>query len=264
MAGTQALTAGRTPAFVFDPADLVIDLPVDDPLHDPRVERFPVTKEDVLLIVTAGAPPIEVRKRGNDNIPIDGKQRTKASLVANALGAGVKYKGKVKPVKAAIELLGQDEDLVEFITKRMHGKPMKLRAVAANAGEEVDMRLRMQARNLHRHDDEIEETKAWAREQSETFGTSVAEIALAVHKSEATVKAWLGAGARKAGAAKKMRGPSSRVPMAALREALEAGSSDLSQRDAALLRMTLEGIDAPGFIEAFPVLATTLKEATGQ
>lgn len=263
MAGTQSLNLQRSaPTFTADPAELLIALPKTDPLYDPRVEGIAITKEDVILFLTVGPPVIEVRRRGDDNIPIDGKQRTKSAIVVNALGAGVKYKGPVNSVKAAIKELSHDEHLVEFCTSKIGGKAVRLRCVDANAGNEAEARLKIKARNNFRHEDAIEETIAWARDQIEKFGTPLAEVALAIRKSEATVTKWLKNGAPKKASERKKRVASARPPSSALRKVLQAGSADLSPREATLLRMTLEGVKTPGFIEAFPILATTLSEAS--
>lgn len=261
MPGTQALSAQRAPAFSFDPQELVLALPSSDPLHDPRVESLPVTAEDVLEAVWRGVPTIEVRKRDDDNIVIDGKQRTKATIVANAIGAGVKYRGPVAAIKTAILELTKDEALVERISTKMGGRAMRIRATAANTGDDRDARLKMRARNSHSHQDELLERIRWAQNESEQYATPVADIAAAEKVSEATVRKWLAMDASKPRTPKargKAKGPTrKRIGQVAASEHTPLGL-------AVVLRWTTGVVSDDELARQWPELAAALETTSGR
>lgn len=263
MPGVQALDAQRAPAFSFDPRELVMPNQPDDDLYDPRVEGLPVTREDVLLVISQGAAPIEVRKRDKETVIVDGKQRNKAMIVANVLGAGCIYKGPVKSVRAAIDELSKDEEFVQRVRSLMKGRQMRIRAVAANAGDSRDSRIKMRARNRS-HQDTMEERIKWAQEEHERWGTSVDDIADAEGETVQTVRRWLSPTTPKP---RKPRGPSARPAVAVLKKVLADGvpelgtllKIELGPRERMLLRMFVEGVNTVGFREEFPTLAKALE-----
>src|SRR6185369_8617298 len=130
MPGQQALDAQRTPAFAFDPRDLVLVTDKRDPLFDLRVFR-PITREAVEDVAIRGVhTPIRVKRRGDESVVVMGRQRTKRAMVANHLGAGQSYTGSLKSVHDAISELGQDVEFVKRLTTFMGGRPIKITALA--------------------------------------------------------------------------------------------------------------------------------------
>ena len=135
MAGGQALVAQRAPAFSFDPNDLVIIDTPGDPLYQRDRNELPVTR-DAVIAIALGPPASSLRVRrlpDGRSAVATGRQRTKAALVANAIGAGVKYKGSLPAVKAAIAEFKKDPEFVERVTGLMRNRPIRLAALAANA-----------------------------------------------------------------------------------------------------------------------------------
>ena len=109
---------------------------------------------------------IDVRRRGSDSIVLRGKQRTKSVIVVNALACGVPYTGPIKAIHTAIHVFGADEDFVKKVTLWVK-KPLKIRALPANAGDERDARMSMRAENAYRHGDPLQERIRFAQEEHE-------------------------------------------------------------------------------------------------
>lgn len=191
MGGTQALVAARTPAFTFEPNKLTIITDHADPLYDPRL-NLPIRRAMLIDIAVRGIhTPISVRRRGKLNIVVAGKQRTKHAVVLNALVAGIKYEGILASVRDAIHEFGADADLVKQLAAFTGGKPLRIRAVAANSGEDLAARMLMRSENAQRVGDAKAERIRAIRDEVERFGTPVDELAAAEGVSEATVKRWL-------------------------------------------------------------------------
>lgn len=180
----------RISAYTFDTDELTLITDVHDPLYDKRIED-PLDRAFVLNIAARGVQTgIDVRRRGAQSIVVRGKQRTKAVTVVNALACGVAYTGAVKAVHTAIHEFGADSDFVKKVTLWVK-KPLKIRALPANAGDERDARLSMRAENAYRHGDPIQERIRFVQEEHEKYGTPVEEIALNENVSTATAKRWL-------------------------------------------------------------------------
>lgn len=132
--GGQALDAKRTPAFSFEPNQLVIIDKPGDPLYQRDRNELPVSREQVLAI--ALGPPassIRVRRLEDGTAAVAaGRQRVKSAAVANAIGCGIAYTGKLASVKAAIAEYKKDADFVQHVTTLMRGRPRCLTAQAAN------------------------------------------------------------------------------------------------------------------------------------
>lgn len=256
-----SLEAPRIQAFGFDPSDLVIALPKSDPLHDPRTETVPVTRDDVLNAIVRPLPPIEVRRRGDDSLVIDGKQRTKAALVANAIGARIAYRGPVEAVKLAIGEFMSDLEFVAKVREIMSAKPIRLRAVAFNSGDETDARLAMRARNYVGHGDPLTEKIRWAVEEAEKYGTPPDRIALAAAVSITTVKRWLAQGASGRPDKRRGRGKAvgpSKKRLGAIHDELEAAGD--GARDLAVLFGWLRGLKTDAeLLEQWPDLTPSLQ-----
>lgn len=180
----------RISAYTFDTDELTIITDPKDPLYDRRVED-PLTREFLLSIAAKGVEtPIAVRRRGAQSIVVRGKQRTKGVHVINAIGAGVPYIGGIKSIHVAINSLSADETFVKQVALFTRGKPIKIRALPANAGDERDARLSMRIENAHRHGDLLAERIRYVHDEIERFGTSYEDLALAEGVTVATIKRW--------------------------------------------------------------------------
>ena len=73
----------------------------------------------------------------------------------------------------------------------MGGKPIRVPAVARNAGDDSDARLMMRAENAHRRGDATVERIRSAQLAVEKHGDSVEDIAQAENVDVKTVKRWL-------------------------------------------------------------------------
>lgn len=256
MAGTQALSAARAPAFSFDPRDLVLATDPRDPLFDKSVHK-PVYRVDVIDVAIRGIhTPPSVRRRGADSVVVIGRQRTKRAIVANALGAGQLYKGPVKAVQDAIREMGADADFVARVSLLMRGKPLKVKVVACNSGSESETRMLMRSENSRRQVVTKEERIAAAREDSEKYGATAGEIAEAEGVSVATVKRWLASDPSEPVVDKKARGKSKRPSGKTIDRVFGSdGWTHLTHREQQLLRW-FAGTCADGAFEAvFPELA---------
>jgi hypothetical protein len=181
----------RISAYAFATNELTLISDPHDPLYDHRIESRKLTREFLLSIAMRGVEtPISVRRRGSDNIVIRGKQRTKGVIVVNALGPGIPYTGPVKSIHAAIREFGADQDCVKKVTTWVT-KPLRIRAVPANAGDEKDARMSMRVENSMRYGDVREETIRAAKAEHEKYGTSAEDIATSEGVSVATAKRWL-------------------------------------------------------------------------
>lgn len=191
----QALDAQRAPAFSFDPAtELTLITDPKHPLYDARV-NLPVERSMVLDVAARGVfQPIGVRRVGEESVVLFGRQRVKAAIVANALGAGARFpEGKSVPtsVGVAIAEMSQDIELAERIKGLMAGKPIRVPAVARNAGDDSAARMMMKAENAHRRGDATVERIRAAQMAVEKHGDSVADIAQAENVDPKTVARWL-------------------------------------------------------------------------
>lgn len=189
--GKHAIEGKRADGYTFDPNELVIITDKRHPLYDAR-EALPVERGDVLDVAIRGViVPIAVRKVDDENVVLAGKQRTKTVAVANALGAAQPYTGICKAVHKAIKEFAEDEPFVKQLVAHMKGRPLRVPAVARNAGEDKDARLMMRAENARRRGDETVERIRWAQEAHEKFGETVEEIAQAENVDPKTVARWL-------------------------------------------------------------------------
>lgn len=257
MAGTQALEAQRAPAFSYAPEDLTLVTDPRDPLYDRRVEGCAVPRERVLDVAIRGVhTPIQVRRRGDDSVVIAGKQRTKAALVCNAIGAGVPYKGHVKAVKVAIEEFGADEDLVKKVTAFMRGKPIRVKAMAANSGDDSAARMLMRSENAQRQDDAKADRIRDVQEEIEKYATPIAELAIAHGVSEQTIARWSKVDLSAPAAAKGKRGKATRPSAKKVRAVYEA----LPEGDALRVPVgwMLGEVSKADFLKACPDLAKAL------
>ncbi len=189
--GKHAIEGKRADGYTFDPNELVIITDKRHPLYDSR-EALPVERGDVLDVAIRGViEPIGVRKVDDENVVLFGKQRTKMTAVANALGAAQSYTGTCKAVHEAVKEFGEDEPFVKQLVAHMKGRALRVPAVARNSGEDKDARLMMRAENAHRRGDETVERIRWAQEAHEKFGETVEEIAQAENVDPKTVARWL-------------------------------------------------------------------------
>lgn len=188
----QALDAQRAPAFSFDPAtELTLITDPKHPLYDARV-NLPVERSMVLDVAARGVfQPIGVRRVGDERVVLFGRQRVKAAIVANVLGAGGFYGGDVPALQNAIVFMGKGEPFVDQLKKLMAGKPIRVPAVTRNAGDDSAARMMMKAENAHRRGDATVERIRAAQMAVEKHGDSVADIAQAENVDPKTVARWL-------------------------------------------------------------------------
>lgn len=223
----------RISAYTFDTNELTIITDPKDPLYDRRVED-PLKREFVLNIALRGVDTaINIRRRDTQNVVVRGKQRSKAVIVVNALAAGVPYTGPIRAVHAAIREFGADEDFVKKISLFVK-KPLKLRALPANSGDERDARLGMRAENAHRHGDPLAMQIQFVQEEHEKYGTAIADLAANENVSEATIKRWLKMDPNARGPRKK-RGKATRPGAKAIEALVEQIRVHMTPRESALL-----------------------------
>jgi hypothetical protein len=253
----QALSGSRSPAFAYDPRDLTLVVDPGDSLYDKRV-HLPVSREDVVDVAIRGVhTPPSVRRRGSESVVVMGRQRTKRAIIANALGAGQLYKGPVKAVIDAIREMGSDADFVARISLLMKGRPIKVRVVAANHGDDGAVRMMMRSENARRVGDVMADRIAAAREDSEKYGSTPEDIAAAEGVSVATVKRWL---ARDPNAAPKEkskgRGKSRRPGIEVMTAMIKAEAvAHLSAKEKAMLGFCAGTVPLDEFASFFPALA---------
>ncbi|MBV8720991.1 MAG: hypothetical protein JO277_02505 [Candidatus Eremiobacteraeota bacterium] len=223
----------RISAYTFSPEELTLVTDAHDPLYDKRVGD-PLKREFLLNIAARGVETaISVRRRGSENVVVRGKQRTKAVTVVNALACGVHYTGPVQAIHAAIREFGADADFVKKVTLFVK-KPLKIRALPANAGDERDARLSMRAENAHRHGDAKADQIRFVQEEHEKYGTPVEEIALNEGVEVSTVKRWLKTDLSERAKPKK-RGKASRPSAKQIGELIEQVRGNLTERELMLL-----------------------------
>lgn len=189
----QALDAQRAPAFSFDPAtELTLITDPKHPLYDARV-NLPVERSMVLDVAARGVfQPIGVRRVGDESVVLFGRQRVKAAIVANFIGAGIGTGGR--PITAVIDSAKEmcaDEAFCAQVKALMGGKPIRVPAVARNAGDDSAARMMMKAENAHRRGDATVERIRAAQMAVEKHGDSVADIAQAENVDPKTVARWL-------------------------------------------------------------------------
>lgn len=225
----------RISAYTFDPLELVMITDEHDPLYDRRVHKSIVNRREFLLTIAdlGVETPILVRNRDGQSIVTKGKQRTKGTIIVNALTAGVKYTGDLKCVHEAIEELGKDEEFVKMLTRFSKGKALKIPAKPNNAGDDARVRLAMRVENAHRINDARAETIEWVKEEHEKYGTSAEDIARSENVSVATVKRWLKTGDPTA--PKKKRGKAARPSTKKIEEVLAKIATLATARELALL-----------------------------
>ena len=118
--------------------DLVVSgrLTPGDPLYQKDRNELPVTR-DAVIAIALGPPASSLRVRrlpDGRSAVATGRQRTKAALVANAIGAGVACCCEASlAVKAAIAEFKKDPEFAERVTGLMRNRPIRLAALAANA-----------------------------------------------------------------------------------------------------------------------------------
>lgn len=191
MPGKQAPDGRRAQAFTFAPDELTLITDPKDPLFDKRV-YLPIDRGMVLSVAAQGViEPIGARRRDEESVVVFGKQRTKATTVANQLGAGVEYLGTLKPILEALAEFGADETFVGQLRTLMGGKAIRIPAVGRNAGEDSDARSVMRIENAHRQGDPVRERIRAAQLAVEKHGDSPEDIARDENVDVKTVKRWL-------------------------------------------------------------------------
>lgn len=191
----------RISAYTFDPRELTLITDPSDPLFDRRVNDAmlpsdPLVTGFILSIAIKGVETlISVKKResanGQEIIVRAGKQRTKGVLIVNALGAGVPYEGGVQAVHDAIAAFGEDVEFVKKITTFIGGRPLKIRAFPANAGDDASARLSMEIENTYRRGNTVVESIRSVQAEHEKFGTSIEDLAFGRGVTEPTIRRWL-------------------------------------------------------------------------
>lgn len=228
----------RVDAYAFDPRDLTLLTDKGDPLYDKRVED-PISREFVLDIAIRGPhTPIAVRRRDPNRIVVRGKQRTKACHVLNALTAAVPYTGDVKAIHTAIKEFGAALDFVKQLTTFTRGKSLKLKVMAANAGDDRDARLAMRSENAHRHGDLLAERVRYIQDEIEKYGTAPEDLALAEGVSVATIRRWSKMNTTTR-TPKKKRGKASRPSRKQIETMYESHRDKLSMRERAIFDWVL-------------------------
>lgn len=141
MAGTQALSASRTPAFTLPPHDLILVTTPGERFYSPTVEDA-VSDADVLDTALRGVlQSLRVRRTDAGSVVTAGRQRTKRALIVNDLLGAHAYDGPIQAVRDVIERLrGTDlgNRIVEIAMKKHGMNGVMLRAFAANSGSDVD------------------------------------------------------------------------------------------------------------------------------
>lgn len=246
-----ALTGGsRLNAYTFDARELTLITDVKDPLYDKRIERT-ITRERVLEIALRGVEtPITVRRREGKNIVSKGKQRTKTVHVVNAIAAGVPYTGSIKAVLHAIKEFSADEALVKQLVSFTKGKPLKIKAVAGNSGEDKDVRLSMRAENAHRDGDSLTERIKYVQEEHEKYGTSIEELAIAENVHTGTIRRWL----KRDADATPVKAPKAKRPsMKAVIELAEQIGGDLTPRERSIVDFVNGVIDKEALLKLLKI-----------
>lgn len=191
----------RISAYTFDPLELTLITDPSDPLFDRRVNDAmlpsdPLVTGFLLSIAIKGVETlISVKKResanGQEIIVRAGKQRTKGVHIVNALGAGVPYEGDVQAIHDAIAAFGEDVEFVKKITAFTGGRPLKIRAFPANAGDDAAARLSMEIENTYRRGNSVVESIRSVQAEHEKFGTSIEDLAFGRGVTEPTIRRWL-------------------------------------------------------------------------
>lgn len=257
MAGTQALTASRTPAFSYDPNDLIISDTPGDPLYQKGRNELALTRDDVLAIATVGSPSsLKVRRRDDGDYVVTGRQRTKAAAVANELGAGVRYTGSLASIRSAILEFAKDADLCKRLTVLMRNKPIRLIATSANHGDDGYVRTVMAVENAYSHGEQKMAIMRAVQEDAERFGNSPEMIATARRVPLSTIKRWLKTDLSKP-ATRKPRGTSTRPSIAKIKKVMAAATGTLSV--VKTLAWAIGEIDDAEFKERFPGCAKAFK-----
>jgi hypothetical protein len=236
----HAFDAKRIDATSWDPNDLTLLTDPKDKLYDKHVEDE-VPDEDVLNVAAVGVlQPIVIRKREHSDgrveaVVIAGRQRTKRSLVVNAL-VGQPYRGSVKAVHAAIKRMTTVLASIE-IAKRVIAicpEGVRVPAVHRNRGDDASAREIKSVENaFRRREDPIVYLADDAQRLSE-LGRAPEEIAEAMKCSVATVRRYLKMDTSKPRKPPQRRGKATRPSVKQLVSLREKINGGLTEREKAL------------------------------
>lgn len=269
MAGTQALSASRTPAFTLYPHDLILVTTPGERFYSPTVEDE-VSDADVLDVALRGVlQSLRVRRTDAGSVVTAGRQRTKRALVVNALLGAHAYDGLLESVHQAIARLKNSPtgDRIVEIAMKKHGLDgVMLRAFAANSGSDVDEEICGLAEDEMRRGGsgstwQVRAQRARALVEAGQPLERVAESMGGV--SVATLRKWIARLSAPAAPPKPARAAAARPKMKVVKRiyarAVESGG--LSLRECALLDFFAgRSMDEERLVRIFPELAPPKKE----
>lgn len=249
----QAFEASRMGgAYSFDPANLTLVTDPDDPLYDKRVEDN-IPDGAVLDIAAQGViEPVVVRKRvigrNTTAVVIDGIQRTKRVLVANAL-LGQPYRGEIQAVQDAIERL-KSAPIGRRVIELCPDGPLKVPAVMRADRTDAEAYDAKVSANFWRHDDPVAR-RAEIAQRMQKHGRTLDEIAARMGGcSTMTVRRMLAIDLSKP-REKHVRSVATRPSAKQVSSLFEQVRGEITEREEALLKWILKGGDAAHVTEMF-------------
>lgn len=172
-----------------EPHELAVILDESDPLFDARL-YLPIRDEAVLNFAAAGqVQPIAVQVRAGEMVIVDGLQRWKRATVINHLAGRCEYTGTIDAIVDSIQNL-KDSPIGRRIVE-LAPRGMKLYVSVYRGDERESLGAKVSA-NVWREDDAKAEYIRKAQQMAR-HAFSVADIAAALGKSEATIEKYLNA-----------------------------------------------------------------------
>lgn len=268
MAGTQALSASRTPAFTYEPHKLILVTEPGTRFYSDTVND-PISLWRVLDIAARGVKvAMLVRRTDAGDTVVDGRNRVKLGLVVNHLTGVHLYDGDLSSVHECIERIkGTDlETRIIELAQRRHGEGgVMIKALANNSGTDAEAEADgLAADEMRRGGSGYSwEVRARRAQQLIEAGQPIERVVESMDGvTVGTLRKWIAKLNAPPAAPKPARAATLRPKAKTLKRIFggKNATPGLSLRESTLILFIMGGQDEAGLFRAFPELATPAKE----